>query len=133
MQVLEDEHGRLLIAEPTQHAEHRLEQAPLVGMAVLCPDSGIGHELGQQSSQLAATRPDGPRQLSRVEVVGEGSQRLDDGGVRQDPLAEVQTATPQDQAAARFRRARELGEEARFADPSLARDQDGGRLSAPCA
>jgi hypothetical protein len=128
VQVLHHQHERLLLAQSRQHTEHQLEQLRRA------PGSGgravVLRQLGQQSCQLPARRPEQP-----VEVVGrrrpdEGAQRLHQRDQWQTLPAELDAPTGQDADVG----ARPAGKgglhQAALPDPRLAaHQQDDGATS----
>ena len=113
MDVLEDEHQRLRLGQPSQEGEQELEHATLRQRALGV--AGLRRvELGQQRRKARGA----------VELAGvEPAQRADDWRVRQLPIAKVDAVAGEHARALCTRAGGELADQARLADARLARDQ----------
>ena len=132
MQVLDDEHHRTRVAEPTEQPQDALEDADLdpfrLGRCRRCVGSGAG-QLRHEPRKLGEARSRGLRDPFRVHGTDEAAQGFDDRAERQAVVTEGDRATFQDEPASVAEPAGDLGDEPALADPRLATDEDERRLA----
>ena len=113
MDVLEDEHERLRLAQSTQQAEQELEHAALRERALVAGLGGVELRQERRETRCAAA------ELVRAQA----AQGTDDRGVGQLAVTEVHAVAGEHARALFAGAGAQLGDQARLADARLARDQ----------
>ena len=127
VQVLDHQQHRTALGEPVQHPEQQLEQPHGGQRRLRRPATVRRAELGHQPGQLGPGPAQHPLQLGRVQQADQRPQRLDQRGVGQDAVADVQAAAAEGDGAALAGPAEQPGHQPGLADAGLARHhQDGG-------
>ncbi|HEX7171259.1 MAG TPA: hypothetical protein VF365_01485 [Candidatus Limnocylindria bacterium] len=123
VQVLDDQGHRPPSAERRQQLEHALEEP--VRREVVDPalprfrPSQLGDDLGQLRSPGAAQL----QRFARVQQIGDGTQRLDEGPVWELGGAQLHARPAEHGAALAGHTARELLDEPRFPDAGVSAEQ----------
>ena len=113
MDVLEDEHERLRLAQSPQQPEQELEDPSLRKRALVAGLGGV--ELGQERCE--------PRRAAAELVGAQAAQRADDRCVGQLAVAEVHAVAREHACALFTGTGGELRDQARLADARLAGDE----------
>jgi hypothetical protein len=131
--VLDDEHHRLALAQALEQDEETIEQARLgpLGRRLGAGLGAAGDELGDEPTELPRRRVDQAGEDGGVRDPEEAAKRLGDRGERQSLLRAQADASAVEHEAARVTGAvRELTDEAALADSRLPADENDGRRAA---
>ena len=126
VRVLDDEQDRVGVAETAEEPEDALEDPDLEPVGLAGRDRArVGHarELGNEPGELGQAGPGGRCDALRLDLAGQGAQRLDDRAERQPLVADRHRAALEDEPAALAQPPGELGHEAALADARLATDR----------